>query len=92
MTTLRPVFARIVLRREKLKSKVGSIIIPDVAGAKHAYDHGEIIAVGPTADETFKPGMTVVFGKYAGTWAKIPGSDDELYICNDEDILCIVEN
>lgn len=90
MTSLKPVFARVLLKRETLKSR-GGIIIPDVAGAKHAHDHGEVVAVGPSCDASIQPGMIVVFGKYAGAWIKLPDSPDELYVCNDEDILCIVE-
>lgn len=92
---LRPLFARVLLRREQLKSS-SSIIIPDSAQERNAPLRGEVVAIGPAA-EGVEPGDIVVFGQHAGKWVtpsgRPPSSSDKdaLFICQDEDILCVVE-
>lgn len=89
-----PLFARVLIRRE-IEEKRGSIILPDAK--RHARSEGVIVAKGPTADDSIKVGQTVIFGKHAGTWldatyTKGSANDDgTLYMCQDEDILAIVE-
>ena len=87
---LKPLFARVILERESLKSKT-SLIIPEVAEKRNAPSRGLVIAVGPTADDSVKSliGKTVLFGKFAGDWIK--DGDKEVYVVQDEDILCEVE-
>ena len=90
---LRPLFARVLLKREVLR-KVGSIIIPESSQDRHARCLGEIVAMGPDATATLRVGDKVVFGKYAGTWLDENGKDNsegEYYIVQDEDILARVE-
>ena len=89
MTPLEPLFARVVLERESLKSS--KIIIPDAAGQRNAPNKGIVLAVGPNVDESVKGliGKTVLFGKFAGDWIKV--GDRDLYIVQDEDILGVVK-
>lgn len=93
---LHPLFARVLIRREKFASK-SSIIIPDEAAKRNAPSKGEVLAVGPGADESIKPGMTVLFGQYAGTWVNPDGTvvtreeEAELFVCQDEDIIAEVK-
>ena len=82
---LEPKFARVVVRRDKVQK--GRILIPETAEKRNAPNLGVVVAVGPTADQTIKPGMRVLFGRHAGDWMKVDGIDEELYILQDEDVL-----
>lgn len=84
-----PLFARVIVRAEPLNARLKtSLIIPDQAKDRDQPEQGEVVAVGPTADESVKPGQKVLWGKYAAK--KLPWSD-ELWLMNDEDILGIVK-
>lgn len=92
--SLRPLFARILLRREKQKM-IGNIHLPPNAQKRHASLKCEVLEVGPDAHPCIEVGMTVLVGKFAGDWLDESGNpvpDDEgvLFICTDEDILCQV--
>lgn len=93
---LQPLFARVLIRRERFASK-SSIIIPDDAAKRNAPAKGVVVAVGPTADESVKPGMTVLFGQYAGAWINPDGTavtrpdEAEFFVCLDEDIIAEVK-
>lgn len=88
-----PLFGRVIIHRE-IEEKRGSIIIPDAK--RHARSEGIILATGPTVDESIKVGQKVIFGKHAGTWLdatysqKGDNDDGTLFICQDEDILAVV--
>lgn len=94
---LQPLFARVLIRREKFASK-SSIIIPDEAAKRNAPSKGTVVAVGPETSDTIKPGMTVLFGQYAGTWLNADGTviareqDAEFFVCQDEDIIAEVKS
>ena len=87
-----PLFARVVLEREKVKT-VSGLIIPESAEKRNAPARGIVRAVGPNADDSVKKliGKSVLFGKFAGDWMKLPNGD-EIYVTQDEDIIAeIVE-
>lgn len=94
---LKPLFARVLLRRDKLE-KVGSILIPNEQQKRYARTRATVIAVGPTADESIKPGMAVLVGQHAGAWINAQGdpagdtNEEEYFIAQDEDILCEIED
>lgn len=88
----KPLFARVLIEREIKQKSAGGILLPDAQ--RHAKLTGKVIAVGPTADESIKTGMQVVFGAHAGKWLDASydmttnSKDDAPYfICTDEDIL-----
>ena len=83
---LKPLFARVVIERESIKSKT-SLIIPDTAERRNAPAVGKVIAVGPTVDDSVKRlvGKTVIFGMHAGGWFR--DGDRDVYIVQDEDIV-----
>ena len=93
---LHPLFARVLIRREKFASKQSSIIIPDEAAKRNAPSKGVVVATGPNADKSIKPGMTVLFGQYAGAWINEDGTvvsreqDGEFFVCQDEDVIAEV--
>lgn len=89
----KPLFGRVIIKRD-VEEKRGSIILPDAK--RHARSEGTVIAKGPTADETIEIGQRVIFGKHAGAWldgtfSKMGDEDGTIFICQDEDILAIVE-
>lgn len=99
-----PKFGRVLIKRE-IKEKIGSIILPDAK--RHARCEGVIVALGETAGwadvpgqgnvQTMKVGDHVIFGRHSGAWldatyARDSENDDgTLFICQDADILCIIE-
>lgn len=93
---LQPLFARVLIRREKFASK-SSIIIPDEAAKRNAPAKGQVVGVGPNADSSIKEGMTVLFGQYAGAWINTDGTvvtrpdEAEFFVCQDEDIIAEVK-
>ena len=97
MQKLTPLFARVLMKREALKS--GKIIITQAAGMRNAPTRGEVIAKGPSADPSIIVGKSYVFGQHAGTWLRadgkvvqnIEGEQGEVYfVCQDEDLICEV--
>lgn len=86
---LEPLFGRVVVRCEPIDKRLKtSLFIPDTAKDRHQPEQGEVIAVGPTADESVKVGAKVLWGRYAAK--QIPGVED-LWIMQDEDILGVVK-
>ena len=96
MTSIRPLYDRVLIRRLEEEDKTaGGIIIPDTAKEKPMQ--GEIVAVGEGARTDdgsvvaliVKPGDVVLFGKWAGTEVKIDGQ--EYVIMKESDLFGIVE-
>ena len=84
---LRPLFDRVLLQREELKT--GSIIIPDVAKERNAPNRGKVVAVGDGCKGVVNVGDRVLFGAHAGALLKVDGV--ESYVVAEEDIIAIVE-
>lgn len=105
----RPLFGRVIIKREKLEKTKGGIFIPDTQTKRQARSEGIIIAMGPTAGfvtvnngeektiQTLKVGDKVIFGRHAGTWLdstyteSAEKDDGTTFICQDEDILAVIE-
>lgn len=83
-----PVFARVIVQREILKSKFG-LIIPENAAKREASAVGIVVAVGPTADLSIEVGQKVLFGRFSGEWME--REEGEYFILQDEDILAIIK-
>jgi chaperonin GroES len=96
-TNLRPLYDRIVVKRnDTSKEQIrGGIIIPDTA--KEKPQEAEVIAVGDGKyDDSgkrikldVKKGDKVLIGKYSGTEIKI--DDVEYTILREDEVLAIVE-
>lgn len=90
----KPLFGRVIIKREIQSITKGGIIIANAK--RHAKTEGIVVAIGPNVDGV-KEGDQVIFGKHAGTWldATYSGAaendDGTMFICQDEDILAIVE-
>lgn len=93
---LKPLFARVLLQREKFE-KSGSIIIPQDQHKRYASLRCTVLAVGPGADDSIEIGDTVLVGQHAGAWINAEGNpagdndEKECFICADEDLLCTIE-
>ncbi len=97
MTTIRPLFDRVLVKRNVEPSKTKSgLFLPDsaskekpVQGTVLAVGNGRVADSGGVTPLVVKEGDTVIFGKYAGTEVKIDGEDR--LILREDDILGIVE-
>ncbi len=93
---IRPTDDRILIKALEAEEKTsGGILLPDAA--KEKPQRGKVVAVGPgrmldsgeRAPLTVKVGMTVIYGKYAGTEVKLEG--EEHTIMRESEILAILE-
>jgi len=97
MTTIRPLFDRVLVKRNVEPTKTASgLFLPDsaskekpVQGTVLAVGNGRVSDKGDVTPLAVKEGDTVIFGKYAGTEVKIDGEDR--LILREDDILGIVE-
>lgn len=84
-------FDKILVQRFKPEKTKGGIILTDMARDYMADNIGRIISMGPSADEKqLKIGQLVVFGKHSGDWIKLPGTEDEVFICLDVDVMAVI--
>lgn len=89
---LRPIFNRVLLKREMAeeKSKGGIIVNFNTDKIKqNAPSIGFVLDIGSSCDDPVKEliGKKVMFSRFAGDWIRLPGSEEEYFICSDEDIL-----
>ncbi len=83
-------FDKILVYRERPEVTKGGIILTDSARDYLKNNIGRVVSVGPSADESLQEGMLVMVGKHSGDWIKLPGSDEEIFICLDVDVMAIV--
>jgi chaperonin GroES len=97
MTTIRPLFDRVLVKRneEPTKTKSG-LFLPDsaskekpVEGTVLAVGNGRVSDDGKLSPLAVKEGDRVIFGKYAGTEIKLDGEDR--LILREDDILGIID-
>lgn len=97
-TGIRPTEYRVLIRLDPVERKTaGGIYIPDATAERNqmAATKATILAVGGNAFEEWrddplpKPGDRVLISKFAG---KAPETDDLVRICNDKDIIAVLEN
>ena len=95
---LRPLGDRLIVRRFQAEERTaGGLILPDTA--KNKPQKGEVLAVGPgklLKDGTrrglqVKVGDTVLFTAWAGDEFHDRGSQDEILVMHEEDVLAVLE-
>ena len=95
MTTLRPLYDRVIIKRVASEEKTaGGIIIPE--SAKEKPTEGKVVAVGQGAVKDngeframqVKEGDTILFKKWGAEEVKVNG--EELLILEEKDILAVV--
>lgn len=92
---IKPLSNRVLVKRSKVQTSKGGIILPDTAQEKPK--EGEVIAVGPgMRDEegnlqpiSVKIGARVLFSSYAGTEVKGEGGEEEYLLLSEEDLLAV---
>jgi chaperonin GroES len=97
MMKLKPLGNRVLIKRSKVKTSKGGILLPDTAQEKPK--EGTVIACGPgkvNDDGVLEPigvkvGNTVLFSSYAGTEVKSQDEEEELLILSEDEILGIIE-
>jgi chaperonin GroES len=95
MSKLKPLGNRVLVKRSKVKTSKGGILLPDTAQEKPK--EGEVIQTGPGKRNdqgeleamSVKIGDIVLFSSYAGTEVKSE-VDEELLILSEDEILGIV--
>lgn len=97
MSNLRPLYDRILIKREEEETTTGGgILIPDSAKEKPAQ--GKVIAVGsgkPLDNGETRPiavtvGDVILFGKYSGTDVKLNG--EEYLVIREDDVMGILDS
>jgi len=97
MTTFRPLYDRVLVRRVEAQDKTaGGLFLPEAA--KEKPQQAEVIAIGngrfgknnELIPLTVQAGDKILFGKYAGDEIKLDGVDH--IILREQDILAIVDN
>jgi chaperonin GroES len=95
---LRPLGDRIVVRRSEAQEKTaGGILLPDTA--KNKPQRGKVLAVGAgklLKDGTRRPlqvkeGDTVLFTSWAGDEFREQGTNSNILLMREEDVLAVVE-
>jgi len=86
---IQPLDERVLVEPIKEDEKIGSILIPDTAQKRGVK--GKIVAVGTdkNLNRLFKPGMVIIYGKYAGE--EITVDNKKLLILQRHDILAVDE-
>jgi co-chaperonin GroES (HSP10) len=103
----KPKFGRVLIEREVKEKTAGGILIPESQVQRQAPSTGVIVALGETAGwvevpekgfvQTMKIGDKVIFGKHSGAWLDATygnsgaNDDGKLFICQDADILAVME-
>ncbi len=97
MTTIRPLYDRIVVKRiDEQETTHNGIVIPDSAkekpqeGEVMALGHGKRLENGKLVPVDVKIGDRVLFGKYSGTETKVVGT--EYIIMREDDILGVLDS
>lgn len=90
---MKPLFARVLLKRKRFDKSAGGIIIPGDAQKRLASLRCTVVALGPTCECDLKPGDEVLIGIHAGTWVNEDGSPvtepekAEFFVCQEEDVI-----
>ena len=94
---MKPLFARVLLKRKPATTSRGGIILPDDAQKRYASLRCTVVALGDNCElkGTLEPGDEVLIGIHAGTWINANGDpvfkpeDAEFFIAQEEDLLVV---
>ena len=90
MNTMKPLFDKVLIKRETLEDKLKTtLIIPDQAAKRNAPATGVVLAIGPDVEQV-EVGQRVLFGLHAGSWIK-DDDENDVFVCLDVDVLCVME-
>lgn len=94
---VKPLGNRVLIKRTKLPSMKGQILLPE--SAKEKPKEGEVVAVGAgTFDKdgkiiplSLKVGDRVLFSSYAGTNVNPDSDEGDFLILSEDDVLAIID-
>jgi chaperonin GroES len=93
---IQPLGNRVLVRRSKVKTTKGGILLPDSAQEKPkegeviAVGEGEVLENGEKRVLSLRVGDRVLFSSYAGTEVKSHDLEEELLILNEDDVLGVL--
>lgn len=93
---IQPLGNRVLVRRSKVKTTKGGILLPDSAQEKPkegeviAVGQGEVLENGEKRALSLRVGDRVLFSSYAGTEVKSHDLEEELLILNEDDVLGVL--
>ncbi|MCH9632053.1 MAG: 10 kDa chaperonin [Chlamydiae bacterium] len=88
MSQIKPLGARLLVKRTEAQTTKGGIYLPETAQEKPKQ--GTIVALGTENPSDVKVGDEVFFASYAGSEVKNDGQEGFL-ILPIEEVLCVVE-
>ncbi len=88
MSQLKPLGARLLVKRQEAQTTQGGIFLPETAQEKPKQ--GTIVALGTENPSNVKVGDEVFFSSYAGSEVSHLGQEGYL-ILPIEEVLCVVE-
>ncbi len=88
MAQLKPIGARVLVKREEAQKTKGGIYLPETAQEKPKQ--GTIVAIGSEKTKDMKVGDKVFFAAYAGSEVRVGGEEGYLILPMDE-VLCVIE-
>ncbi len=95
---VKPLGDRIVVQREKAEEKTaGGILLPDTAKNKPQRDRvlavgaGKMLKDGTRRPLQVKEGDTILFTAWAGDEFRETGTEKEILLMREEDVLAVVE-
>ena len=83
-----PLFNKILILRDEMDEKIGSLWVPDIARDREKPLSGTVVATGPSAIQ-LKVYDKVVFGQYSGTQIRVDGS--VYVVMKEEDVHVTLE-
>ena len=97
---LRPIDARIVIKKQERKEQTASgIILPDTVNEQGQTDTGEVVAVGPgsrnmmtgdTMPMDIEVGDTILYTKFGGT--ELEHNGEELIVMAEKDVIAVIDD
>ena len=89
MSQLKPLGARLLVKRSDAQTTKGGIYLPETAQEKPKQ--GTVVALGTENSAELKVGDQVFFSSYAGSEVKNSGEEGFL-ILPVEEVLCVIES
>lgn len=89
MAQLKPLGARLLIKRLEAQKTKGGIFLPDTAQEKPKQ--GKVVALGTENPSNIKLGDQVYFSSYAGSEVTLKGEEGYLILPLD-DVLCVIES
>lgn len=86
----KPLKNRVLIERDESKTEVGGLVIPTEYQEKETF--GNVIAVGPSADDAIQVGQRVLFGKHDGVEISesVIGRKGDFILVRDDQVRAVI--